>query len=91
MDAYNLFPVDDSGAYITGDIRYSQTTMLALLHALFFRMHNVIARNLQAVNLHWTDEQLFQESRRLNIAIYQYILYYEWLPLVLGNCNHDIL
>lgn len=35
----------------------------------------------------WDDETVFQEARRINIAQYQHISYYEWLPIFLGREN----
>lgn len=63
----------------TGDIRSNQTPFLLLFQSLFVRYHNYIAENLSAINKHCDDEQLFQESRRILIAIYQAIIYEEWL------------
>lgn len=85
MDPKNMFPLDSKGAYTTGDYRFTQTPILALTYSLFYRMHNVIAINLQRINPNWTDDEIFFESRRLNIAIYQHIIYNEWLPLVMGK------
>lgn len=85
MDPKNVLPLDSQGAYTTGDIRFQQTPILALTYSLFYRMHNVIAINLQEINPHWTDDEIFQECRRLNIAIYQHIIYNEWLPLVMSK------
>lgn len=33
----------------------------------------------------WTDDKLFNESRRINIAIYEHLIYNEWLPTFLGR------
>lgn len=63
----------------TGDIRSNQTPFLLLFQSLFLRYHNYIADNLGGINKHWDDDKLFEESRRILIAIYQAIIYEEWL------------
>lgn len=52
--------------------------------SLFYREHNRLAAQLQQANPTWTDEQLFQRARAWNIAQYQAIWVYEWLPVALG-------
>lgn len=84
MNSENILPVDENNFYIGGDLRLGQTPQLALQHSLFYRSHNYIAENLAKINPHWDDDKLFFEARRINIAIYQYIVYDEWLPLYLG-------
>ncbi len=49
------------------------------------RSHNEIARGLKKVNPFWTDEILFQEARRILVAVYQNIIYSEYLELLLGK------
>ena len=39
------------------------------------RNHNLIAGELQKEHPRWTDEQLYQEARKINIAEYQEIIY----------------
>ena len=48
---------------------------LTALETLFVRNHNQIAQQLRRQHPGWTDEQLYQESRKLNIAEYQQIVY----------------
>lgn len=51
---------------------------------LNLHLHNYFADGLAAINSHWNDERLFQEARRIAIAVYQHITYNEWIPLFLG-------
>jgi peroxidase len=74
-----------SQLFATGDIRGNETLELTALQTLFVRNHNSIAGQLQAEHPTWTDEQLYQEARKLNIAEYQAIVFNEWIPAVLGR------
>ncbi|XP_058126781.1 peroxidase-like [Anopheles ziemanni] len=73
--------------YLVADRRSYQTPMSATVHLLFLREHNRLANQLKVNNPTWSDETIFQEARRINIAQYQYIVYYEYLPRVLGREN----
>ena len=75
---------NDEICYQTGDVRTNQNPGLAILQIILMREHNRIADVLQHLNSHWSDELTFQEARRINIAQYQQISYYEWLPIFLG-------
>lgn len=70
--------------YKAGDNRVNQYPGLTALHTISQRLHNQHARALQRVNPHWSDERLFLEARRINIAGFQHITYEEYLPLVFG-------
>lgn len=54
-------------------------------HIMFVRYHNLLAEKLFEENPHWSDERLFQEARKIVIAIIQNIVYSEYLPVVVGN------
>ena len=54
------------------------------IRSLFGLEHNRIAEELYKNNSDWTDEKLFYESRARVIALYQYVIYNEYLPLLLG-------
>lgn len=75
----------DEVCYFGGDVRVNQNTGLVILSTMLLREHNRLADGLSAINPHWSDERLFQEARRINIAEYQAITYYEWLPILLGK------
>ncbi|XP_078034231.1 uncharacterized protein LOC144468548 [Augochlora pura] len=67
-----------------GDGRLGEQPALTSLHVVFLRLHNRIATKLAALNPQWSDEKLFQESRRIVGAVVQHITYREFLPIVLG-------
>ncbi|CAL7938615.1 unnamed protein product [Xylocopa violacea] len=70
--------------YVAGDTRVNQNTQLTVLQIILLREHNRIADTLARLNPHWTDETIFQETRRILIAEHQHISYYEWMPIFLG-------
>uniref|UniRef100_A0A182MLX1 Heme peroxidase 1 n=2 Tax=Anopheles culicifacies TaxID=139723 RepID=A0A182MLX1_9DIPT len=79
---------DDSEAcYLTGDVRSNQSPHLTLIHQTFLLEHNRLARELATLYPDWDDNVLFQEARKINIAQYQRIVYYEWLPIYMGRQN----
>jgi peroxidase len=78
-------PLPESQMFVTGDTRGNENLELTALQTLFLDNHNRIATELQKENPTWTDQQLFNEARKLNIAEYQQIIYTEWLPAVLGQ------
>lgn len=86
----NILP-RSGDTYTGGDPRVTQTAQLALVHSLCYRLHNFIAENLMAIKRNWNDEQLFSESRRITIAIYQSVIYNEWLPAYIGKNSFRIL
>ncbi|XP_012227189.1 peroxidase-like [Linepithema humile] len=71
--------------YATGDMRANQNPQLTILQIILLREHNRVADFLAQLNPHWTDETIFQETRRIVIAEHQNIAYYEWLPIFLGD------
>ncbi|CAJ0601118.1 unnamed protein product [Cylicocyclus nassatus] len=71
--------------YTTGDFRNSLHPGLVPLHATYIKEHNRIAGQFKRANPGWTDQQIFEEARRVNIAQYQYQVYAEYLPGVVGE------
>ena len=66
--------------FIAGDVRANENPFLTGMHTLFVREHNRLCGELQTANPDWTDEQLYQQARRLVGAQMQAIVYEEWLP-----------
>ena len=68
-----------------GDGRVNEQPNLGIIHIIFMREHNRVAGELSRLNPNWSDEQLYQEARKICIGEYQHIIYNEWLPIVLGK------
>jgi peroxidase len=80
----NILPMEN-GIYFSGDDRVNQTPFISIWYSIFFRNHNHLADKLAVINRHWDEEQIFQETRKINVAVYQKIIYEEWLPIFLGH------
>ncbi|KAL4216726.1 heme binding [Mactra antiquata] len=70
--------------FAAGDARVTVVPNLSALHTIFVRLHNLMATELSMLNPEWGDETLFQETRKILIAITQNIVYSEYLPTILG-------
>lgn len=68
----------------SGESRTEHNIYLTGIQLVFLREHNRIANRLSALNPTCSDERLFQETRKILIAIYQHIIYKQWLPILVG-------
>jgi len=73
----------------SGDHRTTENLGLSGMHTLFLREHNRLARELAKVNPAWSDETLFQETKRIVVAILQHITYSQYVPGTIGFQNLD--
>ncbi len=69
-----------SERYIAGDSRANEHVGLTAIHIIFVREHNRIAEVLGTQNPEWTDEEIYQTSRKYVTALLQQITYQEYLP-----------
>jgi len=70
---------------LTGDPdNGNQNIGITAMQTLFLRFHNYIAFRLSSSNPFWSDETLYQESRRIVIATIQRIAYKDFLPIIIG-------
>ncbi|HMQ06477.1 MAG TPA: peroxidase family protein [Saprospiraceae bacterium] len=68
--------------FVTGDERANETPLLLSLHTIFVREHNRLAEQFAESHPEWSDERIYQESRKWVIAFLQSIVYNEWLPTI---------
>jgi len=81
----NACQYGEGSCYRSGDTRANGLPQLTVMHTLWVREHNRLAKQLAHINPHWDDERIFQEARKIVIASIQHITYAEWLPALLGE------
>lgn len=67
-----------------GDHRAGEQPGLTAFHVVWVRLHNGLAETLAGLNPHWTDEKIYQETRKVVGALVQHVTYKEFLPVLLG-------
>jgi hypothetical protein len=82
--ANDAHQVPAANLFAAGDVRANENIELTAVQTLFVRNHNRFAKELQVLHPTWSDQQLYQEARKLNIAEEEIITYTEFLPAVLG-------
>ncbi|XP_078495922.1 dual oxidase 2 [Ciona intestinalis] len=73
--------------YRVGSRQGNENPFVLTVGITWFRHHNWLARNIRDSNPNWSDDDVFNEARIQNIATYQKVLMYEWLPELLGTCS----
>ena len=79
------------GCFLAGDFRVNEHLALTVMHTIWFREHNRIARELGNLNPQWDDERLYQEARRIVGALIQKITYVDYLQPILGEDVYTML
>ncbi|XP_057291712.1 lactoperoxidase-like [Hydractinia symbiolongicarpus] len=86
----NLLPVkipatdpecnNPGGCALVGDERGDENIALHTMHTIFVRSHNYLAKKLKKIARVWNEKLLFETARKINIAIWQRMVYEEFLP-----------
>ncbi|CDF34583.1 Animal heme peroxidase homologue [Chondrus crispus] len=78
-------PSPSANFFVAGDARSNEHPVLTTLHTVFLREHNDIAREIKATFPEMEDEEIFNNSRQVNIAQFQRIVFDEWYPAITGR------
>jgi len=70
----------NSRLLVAGDLRANENSLLAAMHTLWVREHNRLCEEKLVQNPDLSDEELYQYSRRWVSALFQSVVYNEWLP-----------
>jgi len=69
-----------TNSFVAGDARANEHVALLSMHILFVREHNRLAGEILERNPDWSDEQIYQYARHINIGLIESITYNEFLP-----------
>jgi peroxidase len=78
------FKVSADFCFKSGDLRTTLHPGVTAMQTIALRFHNLCATELGKLSPYWGDDKLFEECRRITIAVFQHITYTEYLPMVLG-------
>ncbi|XP_067311019.1 thyroid peroxidase [Pseudorasbora parva] len=75
--------------FAAGDSRVNEILPLSVLHTLWVREHNRLAKHLTRLNPHWGSEILYQETRKIIGALHQIITIRDYVPKIIGREAFD--
>ena len=84
---------EQGGCFVAGDTRVNENIALAAMHRVWVRLHNYFAEFIDdfsrprsgtfpTLRLDNPERNIFEEARKIVIAILQRIFYGEWLPRI---------
>jgi hypothetical protein len=78
-------PRDSAGQALLGDPRNDENRLVASLHAIFLRGHNLVVDLLVRVHPNWPAPRVFEEARRQIRLHYQWAVLTDFLPTIVGQ------
>lgn len=81
----NMLPMNDLMRFQAGDKRVNENPALQAIHTLFVREHNRVCAELEKNMKEKSGDEYFDMARRIVVAQIQNIIFYEFVPAILGH------
>lgn len=88
----NALRINENDMFLAGDVRANEQIGLIAMHTLWAREHNRVAREIAENEFYGEDltdgtidEEIYQRARAVVAALLQKVVYYEWLPALIGK------
>jgi hypothetical protein len=85
VDVNGMIPIDTADNVELAGFKRNWWLGIDLMHQTFVREHNAIAERLKASYPDWSDQELFDHARLINVAVMAKIHTVEWTPAILSN------
>jgi peroxidase len=86
VDVEDIESIDDT-PLVAGDFRAAQTEQLVSHHTVWLDNHNYHADRLAEQYPKWSNGEIFAAARALNEAEFQWVVFNEYLPAIIGEQN----
>ena len=73
------------GKALIGDPRNDENRIISQMQLLFIRFYNKIYDTVAAENPNYASNEVYEEARRITTWHYQWIVFHEFLPLLVGD------
>jgi hypothetical protein len=74
-----------TGQALLGDPRNDENRIVAQLHSIFLRFHNLLANRLARAHRTWSKDRVFAEAQRQVRLHYQWAVLTDFLPTIVGQ------
>ncbi len=78
-------PRGATGQALLGDPRNDENRIVAQLHSIFLRFHNLVADRLAQEHPNWSNARVFEDAQRQVRLHYQWAVLTDFLPTIVGN------
>jgi hypothetical protein len=81
---------DGTGVFNDADFRVNNNVALTMIHTLYIRNHNRLVEKYREDNAELSGDDLYKLAKKINIAMYQYNVFYEYLPTIIPNIPRSL-
>lgn len=90
-DSFVVCPARSEPCFLAGDFRVNEQSSLTVMHTLWVREHNRIARFIKDNNPSLTASKVFLVTREIVTSEIQKITFQDYLPMILGDSYSTLI